>query len=94
MRPSQRVVRTSRRVSGWSVVLLGVVCWGGRCFGGVRGRTVERWRGPSTVERWLRDPAKTHRVEAVTEDVRASFGLAVAAVMASGKICCRTATSG
>ena len=31
MRPSQRVVRTSRRGSGWSVVLLsGVVCRGGR----------------------------------------------------------------
>ena len=32
MRPSQRVVRTSRRGSGWSVVLSsGVVCRGGRC---------------------------------------------------------------
>ena len=31
MRPSQRVVRTSRRGNGWSVVLLsGVVCRGGR----------------------------------------------------------------
>ena len=39
MRPSQRIVRTSRRGSGWSVVLLsGVVCWGGRWFSDRWGR--------------------------------------------------------
>ena len=41
VRPSQRVVRTSRRGSGWSVVLLsGVVCRGGRWFSERWGRCV------------------------------------------------------
>ena len=41
MRPSQRVVRTSRRGSGWSVVLLsGVVCRSGRWFSERWGRCV------------------------------------------------------
>ena len=41
MRPSQRVVRTTRGGSGWSVVLLsGVVCRGGRWFSERWGRCV------------------------------------------------------